>query len=81
MNFPEDIEILHVKVAEALVTICSAVDNGTKAEKNFLFTAQRTDAGRKLIPYYLCYFLFVDLLGFKNLGQLEGHTSISGTVA
>ena len=80
MNFPEDIEILKVNVAEALVPICSAVDNGTKAEKNFLFTAQRTDASRKLLPYYLCYFLFVDLLGFKNHGQLEDYTSISGTV-
>jgi len=81
MNFPEDIEILKVNVAESLVPICSAVDNGPKAEKNFLFTAQRTDASRKLLPYYLCYFLFVDLLGFKNHGQLEGYTSISGTVA
>jgi len=46
MNFPEDIEKMKVKVATALVPICSAVDNGTKAEKYFLFTEQRTDAGR-----------------------------------
>jgi hypothetical protein len=81
MNFPEYIEMLKVKLVEALVTICSAVDNGRKAGKNFLFTAPRTDAGRKLLPYYLCYFLFVDLLGFKNHGQLDGYTSISGAVA
>ena len=33
------------------------------------------------LPYYQCYYLFVDLLGFKKHGQLEGYTSISGTVA
>ena len=80
MNFPEDIEILKDKVAEAQVSIHSAVDNGITAGKNYLFTAQRTDAGRKLLPYYLCYFLFVNLLGFENHGLLEGCTSISGTV-
>ena len=46
MNYFEDIEIMKIKVAEALVPICSAVDNGTNAEKIYLFTAQRTDAGR-----------------------------------
>lgn len=51
--------------------IASAVEKGTKAEKNFLFTAERTDAGSDLPPYYLVYFLFVDLLGYKNLGQSE----------
>lgn len=46
-------------------------DGNTKAEQKFLFTAVRTDAGRKLPPYYLVYFLLVDLLGFKNLGRFE----------
>jgi hypothetical protein len=81
MKLPEDIEILEVKVAEALVVICSVVDNGTKAEKNHLITAQRTNASSKFLPCYMCYFLFADLLGFKSHGQLEGYTSISGTVA
>lgn len=39
-------------------------------EVDFL-SANRTDAGRSLPPYYLVYFLLVDLLGFKNLGQFE----------
>lgn len=56
---------------KVLAPISSAVEKGTKAEKNFLFTADRTDAGRSLPPYYLVYFLFVDLLGYKNLGQFE----------
>ncbi len=36
-----------------------------------IFWGDRTDAGRSLPPYYLVYFLLVDLLGFKNLGQEE----------
>lgn len=41
------------------------------ASKHFLFNAKRTNAGRHLPPYYLVYFLLVDLLGFKHLGQGE----------
>lgn len=33
--------------------------------------ASRTNAGRDLPPYYLVYFLLVDLLGFANLGKWE----------
>lgn len=71
MNLPDDIDDLKVQVQKALDPIASAVEKGTKAEKNFLFSAERTDAGRTLPPYYLVYFLFVDLLGYKNLGQFE----------
>lgn len=71
MNFPGDIEILKQKLEKILDPIASAVAKETKAEKDFLFTASRTDAGRSLPPYYLIYFLFVDLLGYKNLGQFE----------
>ena len=71
MNFPDDIEILKEKVEKILDPIASAVEKGTKAEKDFLFTASRTNAGRSLPPYYQVYFLFVDLLGYKNLGQFE----------
>lgn len=46
-------------------------DANTKAEKHFLISAKRTEEGRDLPSYYLVYFLFVDLLGFKNLGQSE----------
>lgn len=71
MNLPEELDTLRDRVQKILDPIASAVDKGTKAEKNFLFTADRTDAGRSLPPYYLVYFLFVDLLGYKNLGQFE----------
>ncbi|MBK1736164.1 hypothetical protein CKO15_12955 [Halorhodospira abdelmalekii] len=71
MKLPDEIEILKEQVRRTLDPIASAVEKGTKAEKDFLFTANRTDAGRSLPPYYLVYFLFVDLLGYKNLGQFE----------
>jgi hypothetical protein len=71
MNLPEELDSLRDRVQKILDPIASAVDKGTKAEKNFLFTADRTNAGRSLPPYYLVYFLFVDLLGYKNLGQFE----------
>jgi hypothetical protein len=71
MNFPDDIEILKKRVEKILTPIACAVEKGTKAEKDFLFTASRTNAGRSLPPYYQVYFLFVDLLGYKNLGQFE----------
>jgi hypothetical protein len=45
--------------------------NDDAAEPKLLFTGQRTDAGRTLPPYYLVYFLLVDLLEFRNLGQFE----------
>lgn len=35
------------------------------------YSSNRTNGGRSLPEYYLVYFLFVDLLGFKNLGQFE----------
>ena len=46
-------------------------DENTKAEQNFLFTAQKSDWSSKLPPFYLIYFLFAELLDFKNLGQFE----------
>jgi len=52
MTFPEDNDILKVNVAEALVPVCPVVDIGTKAGKNFLFTAQTAVAGSKLLTYY-----------------------------
>ncbi|TYT74136.1 hypothetical protein [Desulfobotulus mexicanus] len=71
MKLPEEIDSLRERVHAVLNPIASAVDKGTKAEKHFLFTVNRTDAGKNLPPYYLMYFLFVDLLGYKNLGQFE----------
>lgn len=43
----------------------------TPAAEDFLFTAKRAAASGDMPEYYLVYFLLVDLLGFKNLGQFE----------
>ena len=71
MIFPNDIDILKEKIQKILNPINCAVKKRTKADKDFLFKAVRADAGENLPPYYLIYFLFVDLLGFKNLGRFE----------
>lgn len=71
MKFPDDIVSLKERVEKILDPITSTIEKGTNAKKDFLFTAARTDSGRDLSPYYLVYFLFVDLLGYKNLGRFE----------
>jgi hypothetical protein len=70
VTLPEDMTSIRGAAMRAIAPI-RAADNLTKADRQFLFTAQRTDAGRELPPYYLVYFLLVDLLGFKNLGRFE----------
>ncbi|MGN8543681.1 hypothetical protein ACQPTN_00630 [Bradyrhizobium sp. 13971] len=47
------------------------VSGSTVADKEFLFNAKPSKAGRTLPPYYLVYFALVDLLRFKNIGQFE----------
>ena len=65
-------ELVHVReMARRAILPIKPTDSNTKADQKFLFTAMRTDAGRKLPPYYLVYFLLVDLLGFQNLGRFE----------
>jgi hypothetical protein len=71
MNHPNQIDRWRGQIQKILDPIASALENGAKAKNNLLFTAYRTDAGRSLPPYYLVYFLFVDLLGYENLGQFE----------
>jgi len=67
---PSELEVVRETARQAISPI-KPVDTGTEADKKFLFTATRTDAGRRLPPYYLVYFLLVDLLGFRNLGRFE----------
>ena len=47
------------------------VDSTTRAPRDFLLSAKWTRASDSLPPYYLVYFLLVDLLGYKNLGRAE----------
>lgn len=66
----KEFEELRKKVLHALQPI-KAADENTKADKHFLFNAQRTNAGRSLPPYQLVYFLLHDLLKFRDLGRFE----------
>lgn len=70
MNFPEHLKRVKIAAERAMAPVRPANDS-TSAPKDLLFSARRTDAGRKLPPYYLVYFLLVDLLGYKNLGPFE----------
>jgi hypothetical protein len=47
------------------------IDEKTKAPKYFLHTAMRSKAGIKLPEFYLIYFLFGELLKYRNLGRFE----------
>ena len=59
------------EIALKILSPIKSIDEKTKAEKNFLFSAKRCPTTNKLPDYYLVYFLFADLLEFKNLGQFE----------
>ena len=63
---PSELEKTRHAASKALGVIKPA-DSNTLSDPNFLFTAQRTNAGRDLPPYYLVYFLLVELLNFKDL--------------
>lgn len=67
---PKELEATRAAALHAIAPV-RAADDGSKADAKFLFNAQRTNAGRDLPPYYLVYFLLVDLLGFRNLGKFE----------
>ncbi len=59
------------KIASKILSPITQANENTVATKNFLFTATRSNASRNLPDYYLIYFLFSNLLKFKNLGQFE----------
>src|SRR5512138_2382941 len=67
---PPELESTRAAALKAIGLLRPA-DDSTKADEKFLFNAQGTEAGRDLPPYYLVYFLLVDLLGFRDLGKFE----------
>ena len=69
-DLPTHLSEIKSRALRALGSVKPA-DQSTKADKAFLFNAKRTKAGGGLPPFYLVYFLLVDLLGFKNLGMFE----------
>ena len=69
-QLPAELERVREAARRALGPVLP-VSKSTSADQNLLFDAQRSEASRDLPPYYLIYFVLVDLLGFKNLGQFE----------
>lgn len=67
---PPEMEVVRRTAFRAIGEVRPA-GPATLADPKFLFTAQRTKASSDLPAYYLVYFLLVDLLGFRNLGQFE----------
>jgi hypothetical protein len=65
---PPELELTRAAARRAIGAIRPA-DSDTHL--NYPYGGERTNAGRSLPPYYLVYFLLVDLLGFRNLGQFE----------
>src|SRR6266550_6140783 len=69
-ELPRDLEQLREHARRAIAPIVPAQDSARVNLDNWA-SAHRTDAGRALPPYYLVYFLLVDLLSFPNLGRSE----------
>lgn len=57
--------------ARAILHPLKPADSTTAAPPDMLFAAKRTRASGSLPPYYLVYFLLVDLLCYRNLGHFE----------
>lgn len=69
-DLPPELESVREAARRALGPVKPATEN-TQADKDFLFTAQRTDASRKLPAQHLVYFVLADLLSFRDLGRFE----------
>jgi hypothetical protein len=67
---PQDLDKLKERARRAIAPIEPAPAPAGRTLE-FLLKAQRTNAGRSLPPYYLVYFLLVELLEFQDLGEWE----------
>ena len=63
-------EKIKERAARAIAPL-KPTDKQSVAPKDMLFAAKSTNAGRHLPEPYLVYFLLVDLLDYKDLGQWE----------
>ena len=68
---PAQFESVRDAAQRALAEVEPAGAPRSDAEGHGLLLSARTNGGRSLPPYYLVYFLFVDLLGYPRLGQWE----------
>lgn len=69
-TIPDDLIPMREAALRAIQPLRPA-NESTRTDGQFLFSAGRTKAGQQLPPYHLVYFLLVDLLGFRDLGQWE----------
>ncbi|ABE61041.1 hypothetical protein Nham_0140 [Nitrobacter hamburgensis X14] len=69
-ELPSELEPVREAACRALGSVKPATAS-TPADKDFLFDAKRTNAGRKLPAQHLVYFVLVDLLGYRDLGRSE----------
>lgn len=70
-SLPPAIQQVREKALKAIGILEPAGEPNSPNEPKGLMLSSRTNGGRNLPPYYLVYFLFVDLLGFPKLGQWE----------
>lgn len=70
-QLPDHLQFVRQRAAQAVEPIKPTDHTTTVDDPKFLLTAKKLEAGRKLPPYYLVYFLLADLLGFRNLGKFE----------
>lgn len=66
----DELETFKDRAAKAMAPIRPSSKTTVWGEQ-FWLTAKRTSAGRNLPPYYLVYFLLIDLLAFPHTGQEE----------
>ncbi|MGD0076749.1 MAG: hypothetical protein ABSD31_20835, partial [Candidatus Binataceae bacterium] len=66
---PRELEKIREAAGRAILPITPA--DAATVDERFSWYGDRTDAGRSLPPYYLVYFLLVELLGFRDLGRDE----------
>lgn len=67
---PKNLREIKERVLSALSPI-RQVDESRIAQNDFLWWGKRTNAGRSLPEHYLVFFLFSNLLGFRNMGLGE----------
>lgn len=70
MDINFDIEKIRQRARRTIQPL-RQVDLDVNSTNKLLISARRTNAGRKMPPYYLIYFLLIDLLGFRNNGKWE----------
>lgn len=70
-SFPEAMQRIRNAALKAIGELEPAGAPKSEAEPKGLFLSSRTNGGRDLPPYFLVYFLLVDLLKFPYMGKWE----------